>query len=929
MKQSFTALDTGKAAWLNQSRHHLIHRARFMKPKIFLLLLTLILAYGVTDVTHAQNPGTRKAASVPSGFVKDENEEFNAAVALPPASRIEQLKTFVAAHPRSNLKTRAMELIVSAHAELGDAKLKAGDAEAGTAEFKLAVAAVPTDMSDKLFNEVVSQIPSNLFMRGQQIAATEVAHAIEELVKDNGMRMLNLAAFYLGVEDAENALRIANIVIKMSPESSPAYQARAAAHRIALRLEESAADYARALELSSKSTFAKRSLAELRRATGKTDEALTLYRELLSGDPTNEFSRTGLVVSLFELGKKEEAEREFESALKDLPNSLALLSGTAYWFAAHNEGPRAVELAQQAVQLEPRYIWGHIALARGLLTQRRPLDAERVLLLARSYGRFPTLDYEMASVLAAAGLYDEAASSLSSFALKNNQIETWLAGRIMSRADSFTELIAPERRASIFQFTAADSDANARSLKALLALKSALNPSGGREAIKESEVLSAAREFVNGDDQMRAFRRLYLTGRLLEFDVALPVAMEMMEAVTSEVDPALRSPVATIAVIGEELYESRVQAQLHNSTVNVPEIPRDTLANIMRGRIEELAGWTLFHQARYADATVRLRRAVSVLPDASVWWRNSMWRLGASLEADGKRAEALDIYYRSYRSGGPDPTRRAVIENLYRRVNGSLNGLDEKIGSSTMVASIVGPRPSQSSQDTNTESNSGGGIAETKTDTSEVKPAEATPKTEPQAESVLDSKKGTPSEAQSRTTLTSEPSTSTLGNPETTASPVASEPTMQPTPMPSPEQSPVEVPPGPPQPAEGDEPHDTSSAVPTESTAATEPAAKTERRERRVTETKCVIDVSESAITIQNNGGRAVLSVTLDAGTSPNDVTASTSDWSSLAVFPEPKSGSDSDMLVFSVSSISKKTGTFTITFKSPCGSKNVTVTVL
>lgn len=57
-----------------------------------------------------------------------------------------------------------------------------------------------------------------------------------------------------------------------------------------------------------------------------------------------------------------------------------------------------------------------------------------------------------------------------------------------------------------------------------------------------------------------------------------------------------------------------------------------------------------------------------------------MWRLGAALSMAGKDAEALDAYFKVYKSGGPDMVRYTVIEALYKRVNGNTNGLEEKIG---------------------------------------------------------------------------------------------------------------------------------------------------------------------------------------------------------------------------------------------------------
>jgi tetratricopeptide (TPR) repeat protein len=931
-----------------------------MKIRTFIIGLILTFVWGLPGLAVAQKPVVKKPGTAQAAVVKNDKEELDAAIASPPSERIEKLKAFVEAHPRSTLKMRALELIVSAHAALGEEKLKAGDAAGGTEEFRRAVAAIPSEMSAKLFTDVVVQIPSNLFARGQHAASIEVAHAIEDRVKNDPMRLLTITAFYLGIEAADEAMRVANLVLKLAPENSAAYQARGAAHRMALRLEESASDYARALELAPKSDNTRKSLAELRRATGKTEEALALFREILKVDPADEFARTGLIVSLFELGKTDEAESELTAALKEKPYNLALLTGVAYWFAAHNKGARAIEFAQKAVQIEPRFTWAHVAMARGLFQEKRAVEAERSLLFARQYGKFPTLDYEMATMLAATGFYGEAASTLSSsFAIKNDLIETYLAGRTLAQANTFTELIAPERRASIFQFTAADNETSAKSLKALLAFSSLLR---SKEGPKESDVLAAAREFVGERDDMRVFRQLYVAARLLENNIGLASVLEMMDAVTGDVEPALDAPYASVAVMAEELRDARAQASLYGRTVNVPAIARNTLANVLRGRIEDVAGWTLFHQGKFAEAVVRLRRATSVLPENSVWWRNGMWHLGASLDANGKGADALEAYYSSYRSGGPDATRRAVIEGLYRRVNGSLDGLDAKIGPSPIVAKNEAPGSimSQPTQTNSTEASAAKTTEETKpveitvsdttseqkVVTAETKPADVGPKTDAATDQRTNSSDvkaaevAVTSDSTTETTVGTDKSVDTAVPPATVAptpepTPAQSpEPTPLPTPGPTPEStpspSPVEVPPGPPPPAANDEPPAGQNiTIPTTETASARTAREdTGQRPRRVSEKSCTLAVSESALTIQNNGGRAIIDITLEGGSSSGGITAATSDWSSLAVFPEPKSGTESSVTSFSLTSISKKTGLFTVTFKTPCGSKDVTVTV-
>jgi len=50
--------------------------------------------------------------------------------------------------------------------------------------------------------------------------------------------------------------------------------------------------------------------------------------------------------------------------------------------------PADFDLAQKAIALEPRYSWAQIALARALVADKRPLQAERGLRFARQYSRF-------------------------------------------------------------------------------------------------------------------------------------------------------------------------------------------------------------------------------------------------------------------------------------------------------------------------------------------------------------------------------------------------------------------------------------------------------------------------------------------------------------------------------------------------------------
>ena len=193
----------------------------------------------------------KKSSTTPAN-PEDEKEEVELTLTLPLDKRIEALKAFIAAHPTSVALPRANELIVMAHALLGEQKLQAGDNAAGLQQFRLAISDAPADMPDRLFSEVIARIPLNLFFRGQRDVAFEMARQAETLAKPRAKRLLALAEFYLAVENADEAARLAEAALQLERDLAQAHQALAAARHIALRLDEAESEYARALRSRSK-----------------------------------------------------------------------------------------------------------------------------------------------------------------------------------------------------------------------------------------------------------------------------------------------------------------------------------------------------------------------------------------------------------------------------------------------------------------------------------------------------------------------------------------------------------------------------------------------------------------------------------------------------------------------------------------------------
>lgn len=647
-----------------------------MKKFLFLFLI-ILLPLETVFAQRKPRPRVPRNNNLAAKTVVKEKDALEAAIALQDkAERVNALRKFTADYPKTKEKTRVAELLVSTLAALADEKMQAGETENGIEFFKVAVAEAPTPISDKLFTEVLAQIPNSLFMRGQTAAAIETARKVEEKTDGNAKQTLALAGFYLGLENAAEAKRLVEKSLAIEPEMPAAYQTLGLAERLNFNLEDSVKAYEKALELAPDSTVSKRSLAEMKRAVGKPSEAVALYREILAKDETDNAARTGLILALFDEENRAEAETEMGKSLEANPNNLPLLVGAAYWYAAHNDGAKAVETAEKAVRVEPRYTWAHIALARGLMMQKRLAEAEKTLLSARQYGNFPTLEYELANVRMQTGFYREAAEGLAkNFTIKDGAIETKLGGRVSRDGKNFIELLSAERKASIFEPTAADNPETAEKLKLLLDFYQKLNANPNDELIA-----AKADEFVKGDDKMKMHRQLFTAGMLLNKKSNLTKVLDLTKSAVGNLEMGLSIENPAAAVLADELYNSRQIANSRGEIILVPEVSRQTLSNILRGRIEDLSGWALYHSGKTADAAVRLKRAVSILPAKSSWWRDSQWRLGTALETDDKLKDALEAYIKSYTSGEPDAVKYSVVQSVYQRVNGSTDGLESKIG---------------------------------------------------------------------------------------------------------------------------------------------------------------------------------------------------------------------------------------------------------
>lgn len=825
-----------------------------MIGKVSFLFAFLIIFSANLTFAQKTSPTSRVSASSRAESDKEAFEKAQAETDL--AKKIEALRKFLQKFPKSEYTARAAESLVVTRARLADEKLRAGEAENAVALFKQAVSESPANVSDKLFSEVILQFPTNLFYGRQYAGAVEVAKAVEEKFSSDERELLGIATFYLATENPAEAKRIAGKVISSNGKSVAAYQTLGMAERINFDLEASETAYANALEADQNSAVSKRSLAEVQRALGKTDDAAALYREMLAQNPDDAAAATGLVLTLFDGGKQTEAEAEAAKLLEAIPNNLPLLTGAAYRYAAIGQGDKAVEYAQKALAAEPRYTWAYIALARGYAAQNNPLEAEKTLLAARQFGNFPTLDYEIANARIAAGYFREAATELKkSFSINNGEIETKLGNRVSKKAPDFAKLLDAERRASIFApFSAITAEESERAKNLLI-----LNQKADEENISENDLNQAVNEFVKGGDKMKTFRLMYAADLLLSRRKNLPKVLELTQAAIAGVDDSLTVASPVSSVLADELLPARTAAISAGQVIVMPEVPRQTLSAILRGRIEDNFARVFYEQGKTEEAVLRFKRAVSILPEKSSFWRASMWRLGIAYDASGNTKEALDAYLKTYSDTQPDPIRRAAIEAAYRKVNGNIEGLDKLIGA---------PPEGYVSVQTAAE------IPQTAPQES-VKPIETAP-------------------AETKETKT-----------ETAAPEIAATPKeVLPEPKGQTESKPLFAP--------------VIIQIPNSSKSAAETKAEPPT---------CLVVSQESASIIRNGGNLGFL-VGFNEKNNPDSITGESSSPDDVSVTLDKSVGSLSNRAFFVIKSVSEKTGEFQITFKSPCGNKQIKVTV-
>lgn len=88
----------------------------------------------------------------------------------------------------------------------------------------------------------------------------------------------------------------------------------------------------------------------------------------------------------------------------------------------------------------------------------------------------------------------------------------------------------------------------------------------------------------------------------------------------------------------------------------------------------------------------------------------------------------------------------------------------------------------------------------------------------------------------------------------------------------------------------------------------------------------CTLAASPGALNIRGGGGAAAVTLRLDETAGPARVGASTPHWADIAVFTEQPAGGGRAR--YTVRSVSRRAGVYSVTFRTACGSRTIPVTV-
>lgn len=574
--------------------------------------------------------------------------------------RIAKLQAFLKDRPKTPLAHSCRLAIARSYLQRGERALRTGKIDAATESFNKAIATVPDPDSVANFRSFILPLPVRMATAGFRAEGIQFMRRQQERYWDRVEALEQIGVFYISVEDPQDAIKVLTRANELDAKQSNLHYNLGVALQIGLRLDDAATEFQMATQLDPKSRVAWGALADVYRANGSYEEAEKYYREQLAVDSEHPTAWGGLALTFIARNREADALEPMARMLNNNPRDVRFFTQMAYLYATQDQITSTTEMLARARQLQPNYPWIRILEAHLLRKAGDITEAENVLGEAQNTAKFPTLLFELGKTMVLANDFDKAIEPFEEF-LKitpDGEFEAILGGALESRTPKLARLIAPERNASLLINASLTTDEEYQIVEryarfALLSKLAIENKSSTRASSTALE--TAADEFAAGEDKVRGLRALYIANRLVEAEQFTLAERFTRRAIDAAGDVAKSATQADDGMTEEErLGDFYVRAQ---STL----------------------GWILFKQGETAAAAVRLREAANAYPNVPAR-KEASWKLGVVLEAGGSLSEAFDAYKAGYdKSLATASIRRSVLEAVYKKVHGSLDGFEDAI----------------------------------------------------------------------------------------------------------------------------------------------------------------------------------------------------------------------------------------------------------
>jgi len=624
--------------------------------------------------------------------------------------RIALLEKFLVSHRTSELEPEARQLLMREYALKGEQALREANLQEAVRAFKAVFRNTPAVITDKVFSQYIFPLPIAMNAFGYRAESADLMKTFEARFQDQPNRLVEIGFFYVQIEAPFEAVRVLERAVQIAPDDHRAHNSLGTAYLISLRLDDAAAEFQKALDLDAKDEYANLNLGHLSRATGDYEKAVGYYRKHLALSPDDAEARGGLAIALLASGRDEEADAEIKRATKLAPRDHRFLTQLAFFYTTRKKTAIARPLIEKAIAIDPRYAWALITKAEVDLLEARYGDALSAMLTAQNQASFATLSFELAKCFMSVDGYDQAAEVMSK-SLRLNQdgeFETLLGGAIKARSPRLDLLLERERQASLFsndhpttslQYRLAEAlakidhyskiaVASRKPVQARAARGKAGKPksaargeedeapapsrprrigssaggelSAGKDASLPgmAEVMRAVTSFTTLDDGRQAFRMVWAARTLADRGIALDAAVQLCQRAIAMAEEAT----------GPE-----------GSMRDTPLLDREGRRLVFLGRAYDVLGWAQFKNGDSRGALANLLKSVETYPN-NLERKTAVWHLAVAMEETGDERRALNLYISSYDPGMSTAlVRRAQIETLYKKLYGSLAGLEEKL----------------------------------------------------------------------------------------------------------------------------------------------------------------------------------------------------------------------------------------------------------